>query len=231
MRPLRVSRIPLARHNMAEIVEYNVTLPMAARLADLAGIQADLERVVAYCARMVARYAGSHLAETPFDIVGFTTPIDFDDWEALSTASAIAYGRCFASGVRSRLTPLVPEMQDPAMRELHEFLIEFRNKHVAHSVNAFEENSVGVHVSSDYTSSADILTIVPRHTRQSGFQIDMPSSIRRLAEWWQQQVQDAIDVERLAVLRALQAVPLEEIRKMGVFVSEERRVDARRRSL
>ncbi len=216
---------------MAEIVEYNVTLPMAARLADLAGIEADLERVVSYCRCMVRRYSGSHLAKTPSDIVGFTTPIDFDDWEALSTATAIAYGRCFSSGVRIRLTELVPRMPDEAMRNLHQFVIAFRNTHVAHSVSAFEENSVGVHVSSEYTSSADIETIVPRHSRQPGFRIDMPASILRLAEWWQQQVHDAMAAERLAVLQAVRKVPLQEIRKMGVFVSEDRRVDTRRRSL
>ena len=216
---------------MTEIVEYNVTLPMAARLADLAGIQADLERAVSYCGRMAARYAGSHLAKTPFDIVGFTTQIDFDDWEALSTATAVAYGRCFSSGVRIRLTELVHQMPDEEMRKMHQFLIEFRNKHVAHSVNAFEENSVGVHVSSEYTSSTDIETIIPRHSRQSGFQIDMPALIQRLAEWRLQQVQDAMAGERRAVLQAVRRVPLDEIRKMGVFVSEDRRVDARRRSL
>lgn len=216
---------------MTETVEYNVTLPIAARLADLAGIKADLERVAAYCERMVARYSGAHLAKTPFDIVGFTTPIDFDDWEALSTATAVAYGRCFATGVRGRLNSLVPEMPDQPLRELHDFLIALRNKHVAHSVNAFEENSVGVHISSDYTSSDEITTVIPRHTRQSGFQIDMPSRIIQLVEWWQRQVDAAIDAERLEVLRTLQGMPLEDIRKMGVFVSEDRRVDSSRRSL
>jgi hypothetical protein len=54
------------------MAEYVFPVPGAARLASLAGIQSDLQQVVEYCDRMIERYAGEHLSQSPFDIVGFT---------------------------------------------------------------------------------------------------------------------------------------------------------------
>jgi hypothetical protein len=168
---------------MTTVDEYSVVLPEAARLADLVGIKADMEKVVAYASRMIERWCGPQLAKSPFDIVCFTTPLDFLEWEALSTATAVAYARCFATGVRGRLPPVDDLLGDPDLKVTHSFLVEFRNKHAAHSVNAFEENEVADHVGSNFASSGEIEAVTPRHTRQSGFSLDLPSRALRLAEW------------------------------------------------
>jgi len=60
-------------------------------------------------------------------------------------AAVIAYARCFATGKRTGLTPSdledigLPEGAD----EVHQWLWHMRNKHVAHSVNPFEQVVVG----------------------------------------------------------------------------------------
>jgi hypothetical protein len=72
------------------MAEYALPVPGAARLASLTGLKSDLEQVVEYCGRMIDRYAGAHLKESPFDIVAFTTHVDFIDWEARLEELAVA---------------------------------------------------------------------------------------------------------------------------------------------
>ena len=61
---------------MSNTTAYLIQIPEAERLASLIGIKSDLERVLRCCDRMMDRYSGPHLKKDPFDIVGFTTPLD-----------------------------------------------------------------------------------------------------------------------------------------------------------
>lgn len=197
------------------------------------GIKADLERVVGYSSRMIERYSGAHLAKSPFDIVGFTTPLDFVDWEALSTAASVAYARCFSSGVRDSLSQDDPTLADPELRTLHEFLMEFRNKHVAHSVNPFEQNSVTVHIGDAFASAQEIVSVTPRHTRQTGFTLELPERVQRLAQLWLTRVTEEIDAETLSLREILRTMSLDDLKLHGplrsVPVEQKRDVRKRRR--
>ncbi|MBK7503091.1 MAG: hypothetical protein IPI14_11090 [Polaromonas sp.] len=82
--------------------EYKLSLSGADRLTSLIGIKSDLESVLAYCDRVIEHYAGVHLKKSHFDVVCFTTKVNFVDWEALSTAAAILM-RVAVSGVRKSL--------------------------------------------------------------------------------------------------------------------------------
>ena len=195
--------------------EFQLPIPDAARLASLAGIKADLDRVTDYCDRMIERYAGAHLKKSPFDIVGFTTHVDFIDWEVLSIAASVAYARCFVSGVRQSLDAALLEGDEPELRSMHEFVLHLRNKHVAHSVNSFEENSVTVHVNDSFQSSAEIVSVVPRHTRQTGLAFDFPAKLKTLVSWWLSKVLEETRVEMQTVLQLVQAMPIEEVRAFG----------------
>lgn len=61
----------------------------------------------------------------------------------------ITYARPFASGVRTRLQAKDIFSTSDGALDYHVYLVEQRNKLVAHSVNPFEETKVGVLVSSD----------------------------------------------------------------------------------
>ena len=214
--------------------EFLFSHPDAARLASLEGIKADLDRVLEYCDRMIERYAGSHLKKSPFDIVGFTTHVDFD-WEALSTAACVTYARCFGSGVRQSLDEALLEDADSELRSTHQLVRHLRDKHVAHSVNSFEENSVTVHIEDSFQSSAEICSAVPRHNRQAGLSFDTPEKLQQLASWWLAKVRQETAVETERVVRLAQAMPLEQVRAFGTLKSsspENRRssVDRARRS-
>jgi len=197
------------------MAEYAFPVAGAARLASLAGIKSDLEQVVDYCDRMIERYSGAHLKHSPFDIVGFTTHVDFTDWEALSTAACVSYARCFLSGVRQSLDhDLLPNVETE-LSDSHEFILNLRNKHVAHSVNSFEENSVTVHIDDGFRSSAEICSVVPRHSRSAGLPFDGPEKLRRLASWWLTKVREETSLELSKVIALAQAMSLDEIRAFG----------------
>ncbi|MEA2604470.1 MAG: hypothetical protein QOF89_5462 [Acidobacteriota bacterium] len=104
----------------------------AAKLADLTGARDDLEAASGFCDR---------LAE-----VEIASPTSLVMLDALSTAIAVRYARCFTTGVRARLSDEVLAGLSDDLRSLHAYLLVVRNKHVAHSVNALEENHVTIHV-------------------------------------------------------------------------------------
>jgi hypothetical protein len=220
---------------MSQIHEYNVVIPEAARLASLMGAKADLERVLAYVERMIERWSGPHLAKSPFDIVGFTTPVDFDEWEALSTATAVAYARCFMSGVREELPEDDVKLGTSEIIATHAFLMAFRNKHVAHSVNPFEQNTVGVQIADTFASASEIESVTPRHTRQNGFSFDEPPRVRNLAKWWLERVSADISRETIRVRDILRKMSLDEVKLAGELpshaVDQKRDVRIRRRTL
>jgi hypothetical protein len=206
--------------------EFHFSVEGADRLASLAGIKSDLDAVLGYCQRMMERYAGQHLKQSPFDIIGFTTHVDFIDWEALSTAACVAYARCFVSGVRQSLDATLLEVAEAGLRDTHEFVMHLRNKHVAHSVNSFEENSVTVHVEDSFQSSTEIRSAIPRHNRQAGLSFEMPGRLERLANWWLVKVREETDLELARVVELARATPLEQIRAFGALKemsSEDRR--------
>lgn len=77
---------------------------------------------------------------------------------ALIFAGVVAYSRCFKSGVRA--VQLKPDEVVAAGgsfdRQTHEYLIDLRDKHVAHSVNEFEScEAVAVMVGSSTTGWRD----------------------------------------------------------------------------
>lgn len=198
---------------------YTFPIPAAARFASLAGIRSDLQQVITYCDRMIERYAGPHLKKTLFDIVGFTTPLDFVDWEALSTAACISYARCFSSGVRQSLDSDLLNTADIELKTLHNFVVNFRDKHIAHSVNSFEENLVTVHIGEYFQSSQEIETVAASHTQATGLSIEVPAKLKGLAQWWLAKVDEEMTVERAKLLRIARDTPLSELKAHGVPLS------------
>ena len=66
----------------------------------------------------------------------------------LFIAILITYARCFTSGKREILQP--EEIYNGLKGDplgLHRYLIDMRNKHIAHSVNSFEQIQIGVFIS------------------------------------------------------------------------------------
>ena len=192
------------------------SVPEAAALASLIGQWSDMKRVIAYCELMIDRYASSKHKRSPFHIVGFNTRINWTDWGALSTAACISYARCFTTGVREALNQALLDSAASEFRTLHEFVLNLRNKHIAHSVNSFEENLVTLHIGEHFASSQEIETVAASNTRVIGLHIDVPAQLKRLAEWWLTELDKQMAVQRAKLLLIARATPLSELKAHGV---------------
>lgn len=200
----------------SEIKSLLLEIPEAARLASLMGMKTDMTTVIKCCERMIDRYSGEHLKDSPADIIGMTTPVDFLDWEVYSATACIRYARCFVSGVREPLDPGHLSSAGQGLRKVHDFMIALRNKHIGHSVNAFEENPVTVHVGEEFTSSQEIESLVIGNSHSVGFPMQTPAELKPLAEWWVGKIESEIRLERERVLKIVRETPIEVIRGYGV---------------
>jgi len=119
---------------MASAVHVDIPLPEAQRMADMFGIQGDLliclDCCKGYLARLQRQFQGEEDAR-------LTT-------ECLVTTAFTKYGRCFKGGVRKGVEKeLLSSLNDEDL-EVHELIINIRDKHVSHSVNSFETPQVCV---------------------------------------------------------------------------------------
>jgi hypothetical protein len=111
---------------MATYTWVDLHIPEAAKLADLSGILWDIQKAQEFAKLLAAEFS----AERP-------------NWqlvEPLSIAATVTYSRSFSGGVRHRLGEADLKTLTSEQRVAHDFLRAYRDKHVAHSVNAFEEN-------------------------------------------------------------------------------------------
>lgn len=188
---------------MATTWNVPIDLPEAALLADLTGIEQDLELVVEFCRRLEAmpleRYDG---------LLG----------EALTIAAVIRYGRCFGTGVRTLGSRKLEEVLAGLATELqrrHERFLELRNKHVAHSVNAFEENHLVAWIS-DRPEETEIQSVSVSHGRLASIGAGDAAQLRELAETLRAALRPIEKAENVKVLIAARALPYDNLRKLDL---------------
>jgi len=106
-----------------------IDFPEAIELANWAGIRLDLKFVCDACDRLI------HTDQSD-DILR----------RALFVAALVAYARCFKGneGVRIGLKENdLESMGENKVLAFHQFFITLRDKHIAHSVNDFEQAVIG----------------------------------------------------------------------------------------
>ena len=112
------------------IIPRQIDFPEAIEVANWAGIRADLGFVRDACERLL-------MADKNDDVLR----------RALFDAALGAYARCFKkhAGIRVGLEDSDFEsMDEPNVVELHQFLIDLRDHHVAHSINPFQQEAIGI---------------------------------------------------------------------------------------
>jgi hypothetical protein len=181
---------------------YPIRLEGAALFASLEGIKNDLFRVAQYC-----RYLHDH----------GVFKLDFLVWEAMSVAAVIAYARCFGPGVRA---PLPKDFFDQAPYYLlaaHEHFIALRSKHIAHSVNAYEENIPSAQVGSHFQSAAEIEHLHVTQSRVIGLATDEPEKLLELVAWANAKIELMVAEEKAKLLPLVQSCDLEQLRQRGTW--------------
>lgn len=172
-------------------------LPEAADLADLQGIAIDLARTRSYAEKLRAFF------------VDYQTNAEFV--EALTVAALVAYVRSFSSGVRTHLGEEALSALSPEQRDLHGILKSIRDKHIAHSVNSFEESQPIARYWVERVDKEGISSIDCQHTRVialSPLQID---ELIALVDALRAHVDSRIEIEKAKLLALVRAQPLSQV--------------------
>lgn len=202
---------------MADYRYVPITDSEAAYLADLNGIAMDLNSAIS-----LARTLQRHFESEKFDgeIV-----------DALSTAILVRYSRPFMKGVRARLDAEVIETLSNYERSLHERYRAYRDKHIAHSVNSFEENIVVGYYNSDKVNEDGIASISVQHHRVMGLSSADLDNLITLATKIEKHVEELMKSEKNKVLARVRLRPIEEVLRQKIEpigVLDMSKIDKRR---
>lgn len=150
---------------MEEMPQADVShLPSTPALAALASLSADLQAVLGALEELLSgRHEDSEVVR-----------------RALWNQALMMYARCFNGGLRSvRLTLDDVEALGEGAREAHEYFFSMRNKHIAHSVNAFEDMRVAVVIDPRPTPHVDGVAVL--HFSRVGEMEETIRSLQRMA--------------------------------------------------
>ena len=174
-----------------------IDLPEAADLADLTGIQVDLATARDF-AQMLKKIFES---KKP----------DWNLVDPLSTAVLVRYSRLFVTGVRARLGEEALQTLSGPQREKHIRLRAFRDKHIAHSVNAFEDNQPVARYWVERVKEEGITSVECNHTRIAGLSSDDVEAVIELTTVMLSYVDARLKEEKAKVLEIVRKMPAEEV--------------------
>ena len=184
---------------MATWTYVDFSRPEAQRLADLNGIDFDLRTVSEYCDLFLSKeYPGTSREESQV-------------MAALCVAAIVSYGRTISSGVRTGITLEQIEKLPEHLQEAHRYFKDFRDKFVAHSVNALEENTVKAYLVPAERGPRAVASISVQHGRVmmlSGY--DM-TGLRDLANALIAIVATDAEIENKAVLELARSLPIDTL--------------------
>ena len=200
---------------MAANTYVEISLPEAADLADLTGIRYDLDS-----ARSLARLLAKMLDENNWNLV-----------DPMSTAILVRYSRPFVKGVRKWLGGDALAALTPNQREKHARLRAFRDKHIAHSVNAFEENQPVARYWVDRVTDEGISSIECNHTRITGLSSADLEDVIELTTAILSHVDSQLEKEKAKVLEIVRQMPIDEVLNQpqrGPVLPDLKKIDRRR---
>jgi hypothetical protein len=132
---------------------------------------------------------------------------------SLLIAGLVAYARCFASGVRGGYSVDLQRIDGiiQGADAYHRWLLDVRNKHIAHSVNSYEQNVPIIVLSAPESGDRRILGSIYSRAILGGFsRKDYEQAI-----WFITQVRRLVgsDLEALerAMVAAAEALPIDEL--------------------
>lgn len=168
----------------------------ARELADLTSLIQDLDLCNKTCERLIASLEGE--TEDPILQAG------------LWTAALISYARCFATGKRFGISEefLGKLNGDPV--EVHRYYINMRDKHIAHSVNPFEQVKIGL-LLEDPTIKKKVIGVVNLSQRHVTAKKDGVDTLRRLCIVIRNRLASDWKYCRDETLKVGQTLPVDEL--------------------
>ncbi len=180
----------------------------AKQLADLLSIMRDLQAVVESCKRVVSLIESKNEDHVQID--------------ALWSMSLIRYVRCFNTGKRYDLKAdelFKSQKGDPI--GAHQFYWNMRDKHVAHSVNPYEQMNVGLILSPGDSGSKKVVGVSTLHGTYLCPNVDGVKQLGVLAEIALQYVRRIAKQHQDSVLEIGKTLPVDELysKAQSIFVA------------
>lgn len=182
---------------MATHTWVDLDIPEAQELADLTGIEADLHRA-------------QDFAEMLNDEITSEKP-NWNLVEPLSIAITVAYSRAFVTGVRTRLTEADLQILTPSQRAAHDRLRTYRDKHISHSVNAFEQNQPRAQYCVERVQTEGITSIGCSHGRVVSLSTEDIESVGELTDVFLKHVDNRLSAEKSKLLTLVRGLPLDKV--------------------
>ncbi len=182
---------------MATHTWVDLHMPEADLLADLNGVVGDLRRAREY-AEMTLNALEGERRSLPFV-------------EPLSIAMAVTYARAFSGGVRYHLTEEDLTIFSESQRALHQFFRDYRDKHLAHSVNEFEENMARAYYCVERVESEGFTSVGYGGGRIVSLGSDMVRALIEITHVLESSVRKKISAEEEKLLSLVRAMPIEVV--------------------
>jgi len=175
----------------------NLDIPEAQFLADLTGVEEDLKATAEICDLLLGEFAKG--------------PSNLSLLEALTSAALVRYARPFLSGVRTRIPASVFDGLSQQQRADHQWFKELRDKYIAHSVNAFEENQVVAYLFPEERESRGVSNIEVQQTRLASLGTEDVQRLKALSLDLQRWVEQLIKAEKQKVLAIARSLPVDAL--------------------
>ena len=182
---------------MATYTFADLHIPDVAHLADLNGILDDLRDADEF-----ANMLGEILADQNQNRQ-FIHP--------LSIAILISYSRPFLGGVRSWKVNEYLDTLTFEQRTEHDFLIDYRNKHIAHSVNGLEKNLARANYCKERVHEEGITSISCSSSKVVGLSRADINTVIELSRLHCQKIRLEFQTEATRLLPIVRGMPIEQV--------------------
>ena len=172
-------------------------MPEAENFSDLTGIRYDLESARSFARKFQSVMEG----EKP----------DYELVDALATAILVRYSRPFSRGVRMRLTEDALDSLSEDQRRKHERFRDFRDKYIAHSVNAFEENQPIARYVEGRENSEGVYSVECHHGRVVGLSSSEIKDVIELTTAMIEYVDRLLDIEKGVLLAKVRSTSFDQL--------------------
>lgn len=198
--------------NQQQMPMSELRTPEAEHLGDLSLIVLDLRSTIDICRRLI-----EELQKGEQDGVLI---------EALWTAALVKYTRCFATGKRLGLDEKIFEHFEGDPLGTHGYFIDMRNKHVAHSVNLFEEVRVGVVLSAPSAEARKVEGVAVLTRKLISAEVDGVRNLITLASTLHKRVAELAKQEQDDLLKWAQGRPVSDFPpgQLGMFTPSPEQV-------
>lgn len=175
----------------------NLNIEEARRLADLSGIEQDLEATKAIFDLLIKELQNKQH--------------DIHLLDALTTAALVKHARSFKTGVRSKIPDNLLKCLSSELLDFHHFCINLRDKYSAHSVNALEENQVVAYLVPEERGPKGISSISVQQRRLVSLESKDINKLKDVCVELRKNIIKLIEAEKAKIIELYRNIPIEEL--------------------